>query len=276
MERFSTHFAARPGTYSAIWEDLCSTDIAEAKVDPATARLEDLLMAANFLKSYPKENEAERTFKISDRTYRDRVNVYLRKLQALKAIKIFWPLHWNPDCLGSAKETMFVITVDGVHCKIQEPMHGRYSKNPKFYSHKFKQAGLAYEVAMSIFEDKCVWINGPFPAGKNDMSIFRASLKEALSSIMKLAIGDKGYRGESALVSLPNSHDCEEVREFKGRALARHEKFNGRMKRFAVLSGTFRHGGLGQKTFEKHQICFDAVAVICQYEMENGSPLMVV
>lgn len=274
MERFKAHYGASPGVYASIWTEMQITHLQEAKIDAATTCLENILMAAHFLKCYPTENQAEAIFNVSDRTYRDRVNIHLRKLQALKAVKIVWPRHWNPRATDGEEETTFIITVDGIHCRIQEPMHGRYSKNPKFYSHKFKQAGLAYEVAVSIFEDRCVWINGPFPAGKNDLSIFRAGLKDRMAG--KLGVGDKGYRGESDLISLPNSQDSEEVREFKSRALARHEKFNGQIKNFACMSEKFHHGGLGQQTFEKHQMCFEAVAVICQYQLENGSPMMVV
>ena len=72
----------------------------------------------------------------------------------------------------------------------------------------------------------------------------------------KLGVGDKGYRGESDLIALPNTQDTEEVREFKSRALARHEKFNGQIKNFACMSEKFHHGGLGQQTFAKHKMCF--------------------
>jgi len=62
----------------------------------------------------------------------------------------------------------------------------------------------------------------------------------------------------------------------KGRALARHEKFNGQLKNFACLSEHFRHGNDGAQMFDKHKMCFEALAVICQHQLENGSPLVVV
>ena len=80
-------------------------------------------------------------------------------------------------------------------------------------------------------------------------------------------VADKGYRGERTLISIPSSQDSNEVRDFKARALSRHETFNGRMKNFDCLAEVFRHG------IEKHQQCFDAVVVICQLQLENGSPL---
>jgi len=271
LRRFCAHFGAKPNVYAVIWTDLQTTMIEEASVDIQNdaTRLEDLLMAAHFLKCYPKEEEAEGIFKLSDRTIRNKVWAYVKKLQALKQEKIVWPDHWNPTESGANPETTFTITVDGIHCRIGEPQHGTYSKNPKFYSHKFKQAGLDYEVAMSTFENKCVWINGPFPAGKNDVSVFRAALNQRMGN-GKLGIADKGYRGEGDLLAVPTSHDTPDVREFKSRALARHEKFNGQLKNFGCLSNQFRHD------LSKHQPCFEAVAVICQYQLENGSPLITV
>ena len=53
-----------------------------------------------------------------------------------------------------------------------------YSKNPKYYSHKFNQAGLNYELGISIFLNQLVWMNGPFPAGEPDISVNRKKLKK--------------------------------------------------------------------------------------------------
>ena len=164
---------------------------------------------------------------------------------------------------------IFLITVDGVHCRLNEPKHPTKSKNPGFYSHKFHQAALDYELAVSIFENKLVWMNGPFPSGKHDINVFRerGGLKEKIPPGKKV-IGDNGYRGEPGIISTPNNrHDTLEVRKFKSRARARHESFNARIKIFQCLNARFRHG------IEKHQICFEAVCVICQYQLENGSPL---
>ncbi len=52
---------------------------------------------------------------------------------------------------------------------MNEPKHPTMSKNPAFYSHKFGSAGLNYELGISVFENKLVWMNGPFKAGKPDI-----------------------------------------------------------------------------------------------------------
>jgi hypothetical protein len=193
------------------------------------------------------------------------------------------------------------------------------SKNPAWYSHKFKQAAVDYEIAISIFTQQVVWISGPHKGSRHDITTFREEEdgkededhllsdeeqdeeqdeeegedglpplgNEAVVEVVedqdeehhgagglkarmpagKYAIGDKGYRGEPGMISTPNSHDPPEVRLFKGRARARQETFNARIKTFACLEKRYHHG------LEKQKITFEAVCVIVQYQMENGSPL---
>jgi len=52
---------------------------------------------------------------------------------------------------------------------VNEPIHPVLGKNPKFYSHKFQQAALLYELACSIYENKLVWMRGPFKASRHDI-----------------------------------------------------------------------------------------------------------
>ena len=147
-----------------------------------------------------------------------------------------------------------------------EPIHPTLSKNPKYYSHK-RYSALTHELGMSVYENKLVWTNGPKPASKRGISVCRQKLKNKIPA-GKRAIGDNGCRGEPDTVSTPSSHDLPELRLFKCHARARHETFNGRIKKFKCLSERFRHNGI-----KKHHVCFEAVCVIVQYQMENGSPL---
>ena len=83
----------------------------------------------------------------------------------------------------------------------------------------------------------------------------------------KRVIADNGYRGEKAIISTPNSHDPPELQKFKSHARSRHESFNSRLKEFGSLEQCFCH------CFAKHKLVFEAIVVICQYQLENGSPL---
>ena len=149
---------------------------------------------------------------------------------------------------------------------MNEPRHPTLSKNPKYYSHKSGQAGLDYELGISVHDSRLVWMSAPYKASVHDITIFREQLMAKIPAGKKV-IGDKGYRGEKAVISTPNSHDPHDVRRFKSRARARHESFNAKIKNFACLDVRFRHG------IDNHRICFEAVCVIVQYQLENGSPL---
>jgi hypothetical protein len=181
----------------------------------------------------------------------------LTLVSILRLLQIVWPDRWDQ---------VYTVTIDGVHTRINEPKHPSLSKNPKYYSHKFKEAALDYELAIAIFENKLVWIKGPRPAGEHDITVFRKKLKSKIPR-GKRAVGDNGYKGEKAIISTPNRQDAPEVRKFKSRARLRHETFNSRIKNFKCLDVRFRHG------IKKHKIVFEAVCVICQYQLENGSPL---
>jgi len=180
------------------------------------------------------------------------------------------PTSWNnPDNpLDSTTQTIFLVMVCGLHCSIDEPTLKSFDENLNCYSHKFHGTGLDYEVMMSIFEQKCAHINGPFPAGDPDITVFRSGLKAKLlaarlqSGINHHGLADKGHQGKVLLLSVLSSQDTAVVIEFVLRALSRHETFNCRLKNLDCLDERFRHHDL-----LKHKQCFKAVAVICQLQL---------
>lgn len=111
-----------------------------------------------------------------------------------------------------------------------------------------------------------LWVNGPFPAGIGDREIFKHKLRGMIPR-GHIALMDRGYRGGGKCVSTVNGLDSDQLNEFKTRALARHESFNSRLKRYKILREKFRCN------FKKHRVVFNAVAVICQLEMKHGSPI---
>jgi hypothetical protein len=139
----------------------------------------------------------------------------------------------------------------------------------EWYLHKFNIAGVNNELGILISQNRLVWMNGPLKACLYDITIFmNKGLKEKLwASTGKKGIGDGGYSGHSQQISTPNSHDSKQVKKFKSRALKRQEKFNGMTKNFDCLSGRFRH------SVDRFKNCFEAVGVICQYQIENDQPL---
>jgi hypothetical protein len=262
VSRFVSYFGSSPSVCATIWEDLQrDSTVDEARVEQDKRKPKYFLMAMHFLKVYDTELRNEGPWKISRKHARKWIFFYLSKVQALKATKITWPLDWGDD--------VWIVTVDGTHCWINEPTHPDWSQDKEYYSHKYNKAGLNYELGISIASSRLVWMNGPFKAGTNDVSIFQArhGLKEKLQSIGKKGIGDKGYNGHHNDVSTFNALDSRAVKKFKSRALHRHETFNNMTKRFDCLSGRFRHG------VNQFASCFEAICVICQYQLEADMPL---
>jgi DDE superfamily endonuclease len=260
INRFKSYYGLRPSLCASIWEDLQRTKVEEARIDSDHLNPKHFLMALHTLKKYPTDDEREGPWNVNRDKGRTLVWYFLRKLRALKAEVIVWPEDWGND--------IWIITVDGTHCWIEEPSHPDWSQDRRYYSHKYNKAGVNYELGISIAYSRLVWMNGPFKAGTSDVKIFRdRGLKEKLISIKKKAIGDRGYNGHTNEVSTYNAHDCRGVRKFKSRALKRHENFNGMTKRFKCLSGRFRHG------VDQFETCFEAVCVICQYQIEDDMPL---
>ena len=155
-----------------------------------------------------------------------------------------------------------LLCVDGTDCRV--PNQARFWKG--WFSHKFKKAGLRYEVANCIQTGWICWVNGPFEAGAwPDVSIFRGWLKKELLP-GELIEADDGYRGDEK-VRLPE--DCTFIREheMKFNARARQETANERLKNFKVLATDFRHD------LNKHEDCFFACAVITQLNLQTTEPL---
>ena len=77
------------------------------------------------------------------------------------------------NCYKDDDARSCLLSVNGTHFRIQH--RGR-----KYYSHKFNDSGLSYEVAASIKRGDICWLNGPFLAGTPDIKIFRKGLMTGL------------------------------------------------------------------------------------------------
>ena len=267
VRRFRDHYGAAPVVYSKIFLDLQQQNIGQHKVENAMlSHLDGFLLAVFYMYTYPTEARLASRVKRSARSSVDTVWSWIEKIMALKIVKVVWPEEWN-NPTGNAVQ-MFLFTVDGTHCHISEPTDQVLYVNKAFYSHKNKQAGLNYELALDIYQDRLVWISGPTPAGTSDADVFKSGLQAKVPPGRK-GIADRGYRGLGDQLAIRNSHDTDEVKKFKSRALARHETFNKLIKCFTMMSVRFRNHGL-----PKHKMCFEAIAVICQYMLENGTSLL--
>ena len=69
------------------------------------------------------------------------------------------------------------------------------------------------------------------------------------------------------MFSTPNQFNDKIVHNFKSRARARHETFNGRIKKYNSMKETFEH------STQKHKLAFEAIVVTIQYTLDNASHL---
>jgi hypothetical protein len=261
LHDFSSHFGTDPGVCAKIWEDLQTTTIAEAQLDASLkggANIKNFLRSCHFLKRYKTEQERKVDSGNSKKTVRKWTWFFLAKIKALREQKIVWPDNWTSN---------FIISMDGVHCNYHEEKHPTLSKNPALFSHKYNGPGLMYELALSLYDSKLVWLKGPISAGTSDLAVYKSDLKQRIP-VGKKIIVDRGYRDKKdpRLVT-PNSHDSPELQTFKARARMRQEAFHTRLKRFDCLTDEFRHDRV------KHGLCFESVCVIVCYEMEMGKPM---
>ena len=249
-------------TISRVVDDLLDEKVIE------DFTLQYFFLTLHWLKTYSTYLQLEGPWSISPQTIGTKVKIYSNAIQHLKGRKIKWFDN------NEIKDDIFIMTVDGVHCRIQEVW-----KDPgsKWYSHKTHAAGLAYELGIAVRTDRLVWMNGPFPASRHDITIFRfgggdkdnpgRNLKSMIPT-GKRVIGDSGYAGEDNMtISVTREGDSAEVRELKARAKSRHETFNSRIKSFAILATEFRH------PISLHQIVFESICVLIQYDLESGHNL---
>ena len=150
--------------------------------------------------------------------------------------------------------------IDGMDMPVQH----RFNK--KFYLHKFKSNGLSFEVGVCIQTGHIVWLNDPFRAGKNDITIAQQALFRALDE-GEMVEADGGYAGEEHYIKVPKDAISREQSKMKQAARSHHKSANSCLKIFQILKKEFCH------VLTKHSSVVHAVAVITQLNIEDGYPL---
>ena len=75
---------------------------------------------------------------------------------------------------------------------MQEP----YPFSTKIFSKKLNGPGLKYEVGVCIATGQIVWINGPFDAGRHDITIFKKDSLKDMLALEECVEVDNGYNGD--------------------------------------------------------------------------------
>ena len=275
---FHKHFGSSPLDVADCWFDLCywKGSSGESLLDEKDKTLKGfkrMLAAHYWLWCRPKNAHvfASRFGLCIDYAYGKHFWKWVEFIAALAEKKIVWDKR-----LDSKDTEYFAISSDGVDFKLWERQHELYPYDSKAMSHKFKSCAAKYIIALSVYEPKCVFIEGPFRGGKPDLEMFRESgLMQKLLDNGKVCIADRGFRSkipsEQRCFALPDYMDAgKELGNTKSQIRLRQETWNGRLKHFGALGNTFTHG------FVKHGITLRAVAVLVQYQMDNGSPIYAV
>lgn len=139
------------------------------------------------------------------------------------------------------------MSIDGTDFIINEPS----PFSSQWYSHKTNGPGLRYEIGVSILGE-IVWVNGPFPAGVQDLELFRSKLKPNLRR-GEFVLADRGY--PDFLCRTPDNLPSHEL-GVAAAIRARHETLNGRLKVFSVLRERYRHRK------ETHVLCLNSIVNI--------------
>jgi hypothetical protein len=121
---------------------------------------------------------------------------------------------------------------------------------------------------VDIIAGNLVWVEGPYPAGTPDITIFRNCLSHHLDPFERVEAND-GYVGEAPRqVKCPTcAANPTENLGMQSRVRSRHETLNGRFKCWGILKQIYRHDDA------KHGQVFWAIAVIIQLAINDGQKL---
>jgi hypothetical protein len=253
IARFRSIFGTVPFICSMLWEMVDPL----VTIDPKT-RPFHLLWALLLMFSYSTEVQNGSFVGTDDKTFRKWTHPWISKISDLSIDVI----KWENRFLGNWYYWTF--SLDGVHCPIEEPSPFW----PGWYSYKYNDAGLMYELCVGVSTGYIIWIRGPFPAGKwVDLKVFDRELVANILVDQEKGVVDSGYNGRHRYLATAwwrrgNNHDQGRNARHE-RIRGRHEQVNGRLKAWNCLSNEFRHGPMN------HQKFFYAVAVIVQLEIKH-------
>ena len=265
VDRFKAHFGPEPRTVKDLMSDLCEKF-------PDT-KFKEVLMSLNWLKAYDVEHVLAGRWGYDESVCRGKIRATTENIRSFKDTVIFL------DPSSFRDEEIHIITVDCVNFIVQE-----FRLNPStiWFDHKSHSSGLKYEFAVSVWSSKCVWINGPHPAGKcHDKALFCGAEsmdcprdtwdEEALLFQIpegKKAIADSAYEGLPEKVTVKRPGHTVQVFRFLDRAQNRQESYHSRLKAYKILTDRFRHGTSSQDKMDLHKMAVEAVAVIVDYDMK--------
>lgn len=263
IKRFKKAYGMTPVTCADVWatfRDLPPDHPSRIgkRADPV-----HLLIALRWLWKYETEADLGRFFSLTEKTVTKWIRIYVKKMA-----------DYQPTMMGTLESNdkgfMFLMSIDGTHCPIWEPKP--WSKANSSYKYG-GSPGVNYELGISLYEPKLMWIHGPTqPGAKTDLMVFQEKLKGELPPD-KRVIADGIFAPEKEHCSTKNDLDPKPLAQLKYRACARHESFNQRLKCFNCLHKMpYRHGRtLKNAPHLPHSVAFRACCLLVQVQLDNGS-----
>ena len=263
VRRFRAHYGVSPAAIKALITDL------ERYQPGKTIDEVSLFMAVSWLRLYATEEVMAGRWGFGKQHCRETVSDYVSRIRALKPIKITFE-GLDPNCA--------YLPVDTVHVRSQE---FRCSPDSKWWSHKFNGPGLSFEVVNDPIDGYIRWINGPEPASTHDITFLRGGKKGQEKNWDKSSlyfnvpnharlVGDSAYSGQADKVTTTKDAHKPATKKLFARMKSMQETCFKRLKDFKVLRESFRHGKGTTDKLAKIELAFEAVAVLCQYDFENG------
>ena len=258
---FKSHYGRHPLHLSRVHRDLQVAGLMSNEEARKKESFHGFMLANNLLRCYEEADNRYTRFNLSFDEIPELSWDFIARLALLKEWKIRFPTVW-PCKLGAS--------TDGTHCRTNEPRDPDVRRNPVNYSFKHNFAGLNYVIVLSLWTNEIWHATSGDPASVHDLTAIREEFLDLVPLGCRI-VADKGFTGktlrEKRIFAVENTLDPDHVKKFKGKAKARQEQLNSRLKVYKCLQGRFRHG------VEKHKQCFAACLVLEQYAIEDTSPV---
>ncbi len=87
-----------------------------------------------------------------------------------------------------------------------------------------------------------------------------------------LIVGDSGYAGEPSKILVWRNENTPKYKKFLARVASRQETVFKKLKDWKILKHHFAYGNTTIERMKLHKMAVEAIAVIRQFDYENGHP----
>ena len=190
IEQFKSIFGKHPKHLARVWRDLQIHGLLDVQDLGLELSFKGFLLGNNYLKCYTSLHVQGALFSMPKNQMGALRWAFITKMAGLKDHKIKMP---TPE---EWEEVKMCLAVDGTHAKTNEPRDDEMRRNPKNYSYKHNFAGLDYQIATHIFEDRIAFVNAGDPGSVHDLTAMRKEFIGLLPNGARV-IADSGFTGKS-------------------------------------------------------------------------------